>query len=1283
MAHVANASKTTRQDKKKTSCFEGSNPSRALIVDGEDSDDPEAKQALQHEQNKDKHITKNNNNNENTTSMYQCKGVTQELESWRESIQIEDMISICKHPRRQDQLTAAILASGGLLDTMAAIRSGFKVIWGSEIDETMTKMWDSMTHAVNHGDAEGIDYSTIEVPDVVFSGMPCPDWTKLGSEYGEEGHSGYLYTKQIKWLITLKKRGMVAAVLEQTSNATTIANGKPVENMLNTLQGHFYVHYATIPVWKYGDVSNRQRLYIILFSKSLGQHGSKYKFPPTRYNTRHYPVGLDIATPDSEVDEEYLICQEPRRLYEWQEPLPGKIHKIGDFGNGIGHCDMPNPLTSWWGLPATQLTSNGGSRRVMLSWQPGTKSDCQRLSTIDETRKIASLMSSYVDWVKQFNNNDKFVRICINNGVPMRTGTAVANSVHEMIRRLKEHQDMRSISRVDTVRHANTIGLADMSILRSMMVDIGASGSLNYTDVGNQLQNRTPSKFRIDVAKEGSSMYGTHDGKLTIQVLNTAKHKGIEESTEFSFNTTTTDELRTELLSVDGPYRHGNFSLMLRQPDFESGVCELYRPASQARGMPECRIPIRYDYNGSGGWWIDYIIHPNPAEAHKQLLSNMIATNAHHVGLNNSNQCNTPTCTENEANEHIISLFQNKQVKKIRCYSMEHHEYEDDLRCYAAETVTILARHPDERQYKGVKAGLKLSRQKMKGNVFHKKYGHIGNCGSECWICRMVKGVMRRITLKVSPHRETRVGYLWYMDGVTWSHRSLKGNKYMVTLRDVASRAIFKLNLYLRSDRCYHLESFVNRLRSNPAFHGLTYRIFSVLVTDNAGEWCKQCTNWKEFEVRMKFQTRYTTPETSKELGIAESTNDIMEKHTKAFLMERNLPPNHWEICSDAAEFCLLRFPTVAADVTAPVDGDQERPLEKLTRGFKSRRQIDRELSNFEPPGQVALVHFKTKGSALEPRVRWGIAWGMYNEQVIWRCPYAKSLFRSRSYSVVELNDNINYGHFFKIKMETSRAQVALPGDMNETVDVHLEDPRTIDTRQTLPVTDVTDGGGKVKSVQIRPNQDLGGSARVFDSNGQQLMVDTKTGELHTIGHTESTRQGEPDNQTGRENPDFSGGVQDSGAMLDHRATGDRQPTQTDNDAMLGDNQTDNQSYDQLYTDNGNYEEYINSDNYSGIPTEDDNDDNDQDNLDKIAKIYAEKDCHKAGASLSFEKLCKQHNIPHEMHDSYYQWLMEQTTEHGMRFSQETIPRTRPTLQGGGYIEPGLMVPPPHVAQQG
>ena len=147
------------------------------------------------------------------------------------------------------------------------------------------------------------------------------------------------------------------------------------------------------------------------------------------------------------------------------------------------------------------------------------------------------------------------------------------------------------------------------------------------------------------------------------------------------------------------------------------------------------------------------------------------------------------------------------------------------------------------------------------------------------------------------------------------------------------------------------MEIFISKLRANPAFHGLTYRVFSVLITDNAGEWCRQCANWQAFEVQMQFETKYTTPETSKELGIAENSNKPLETHTKAFLMERNMPPNHWEICANAAEFCLLRFPPVAAEITAPVDGDQERPLEKLLRGYKSRRQIDRELSAFEPPG--------------------------------------------------------------------------------------------------------------------------------------------------------------------------------------------------------------------------------------------------------------------------------------------------------------------------------------------
>ena len=172
----------------------------------------------------------------------------------------------------------------------------------------------------------------------------------------------------------------------------------------------------------------------------------------------------------------------------------------------------------------------------------------------------------------------------------------------------------------------------------------------------------------------------------------------------------------------------------------------------------------------------------------------------------------------------------------------------------------------------------------------------------------------------------------------------------MVTLRDVASRSIFKLCLYLRSDITAHLQQFISKLRSNPAFHSTQYRTFSVVYTDNPGEWGATCVNWQQFTVEMQFETRHATPETSKELGIAEKTNDIvsLEKTTKAVLLQQNLPPNHWQVASDAVEFLLLRFPTIAADTTASIDGDTARPLEKLMMGAYSRRQIDRELSYFE-----------------------------------------------------------------------------------------------------------------------------------------------------------------------------------------------------------------------------------------------------------------------------------------------------------------------------------------------
>ena len=55
-----------------------------------------------------------------------------ELKLWREPFTINMAKQACRHNNR-DKYSVAILASGGLLDTLAAIRAGLSPIWGSEI----------------------------------------------------------------------------------------------------------------------------------------------------------------------------------------------------------------------------------------------------------------------------------------------------------------------------------------------------------------------------------------------------------------------------------------------------------------------------------------------------------------------------------------------------------------------------------------------------------------------------------------------------------------------------------------------------------------------------------------------------------------------------------------------------------------------------------------------------------------------------------------------------------------------------------------------------------------------------------------------------------------------------------------------------------------------------------------------------------------------------------------------------------------------------------------------
>ena len=59
---------------------------------------------------------------------------------------------------------------------------------------------------------------------------------------------------------------------------------------------------------------------------------------------------------------------------------------------------------------------------------------------------------------------------------------------------------------------------------------------------------------------------------------------------------------------------------------------------------------------------------------------------------------------------------------------------------------------------------------------------------------------MRRIQTKHNPHRETRPGYAWALDTITFKDRSEEGNKYLMVLRCMATGAFQYIPLFLKSD---------------------------------------------------------------------------------------------------------------------------------------------------------------------------------------------------------------------------------------------------------------------------------------------------------------------------------------------------------------------------------------------------------------------------------------------------------------------------------------------------
>ena len=557
--------------------------------------------------------------------------------------------------------TVATFCSGGCLDTIASAIAGYTPIWGTETCERRRALWSDLTNAPDLGDTfdPEIDWESEISPDLLWSGQPCPDHSVMGAQKGVEGTTGWMFVEQWKPILRVQPKSFI---LEQVDNILKINDGAAVKELTAALEKDYVIHQKVIAVRDYDDMSNRKRLFIVGIHKTLRKAAYEFEFPkPTKHKNL---TARDIADPDSMVPEHQWVNVPQGTQFKYV-PLnaPGdKLNKLAKLGPGPGHSRRPNDLYAWDGNMNTGTTHNGGGMRPPLKWRHNQRMRRARKTTQNEARRAASLMSSYLNWIKTVDNTEEFAYTCINMGVPIRTATALSEAVHDTLQKASiPYQNLTEIRRqiqrrqtrrmppvtkitqqphdtfdqcVDVLMGESMIdkSIQDDDIDRkvwSMQVDTGCDKTIGATTHNEYIKDaKDASGWRILTADNGGGeMHADKKGDIHMYVANTSGHPNVPPVTDWKTKFMTVPTVRRTLMSIEDEWRNEGYTLTLPQP--ECGPCEFTNVPSGG----DQTIPIRHD-DTVGGFWVDYIPY-NPAKpqqqaaAYKATLDYVTANRAH------------------------------------------------------------------------------------------------------------------------------------------------------------------------------------------------------------------------------------------------------------------------------------------------------------------------------------------------------------------------------------------------------------------------------------------------------------------------------------------------------------------------------------------------------------------------------------------------------------------------------------------------------------------------------
>ncbi|OUT55772.1 MAG: hypothetical protein CBB71_19130 [Rhodopirellula sp. TMED11] len=606
---------------------------------------------------------------------------------WRREWNMEDYLI---QARAETGLTMANLFGGGGLCTLGGVRAGFNPIWSTEVVASKQLLLEHISSARCYGDTFGSEVWSAPTPNLLWVTAPCIDYSLSGTKDGGKGDTGWMF---IESAYTILEIAPDSFIIEQSGNTPHINGGAEMMEVCDILRRDYNLSLKVHKFWRYGDPTNRERLLIVGIHKRV--KGGEFVWPEYIYDEDNAPTYRDIMVPDKDVPESYWRHDTVPSV-DWQEPKPGKLHKIGQLGEptSMGYSKNPHSVYSLDSLPNGQTRYNGGGRRPDEEWKQGDSINLTRMTVPNETCCMANLPEgehSYERLCRSFKpssrlSGDDWVRDCVNQGVPLATGTAISTAV-------RLHLEQAGVkptgSKVTPVGDEAGPTLIPAKLLFSnavnknatkeevvekvsMLVDSGCyPESVIPEKHSKYLTDPTVSSAVIEIA-DATKLPAGLDGDLYAYIENRGKVTSFKPGAVIKFPATSCESAREGLFSLD-PHWEDGWDIHFTQQ-------ESYMEKRFDDGINE-RIPFRR--GEGGGWFIDLLVIPpeyidearsRAQEKQQQVNAALLQARA-------------------EDNEAVNSTTTRGEGLEVKGWT----DGTDDLICYYSVSDDVLSVHPVDR----------------------------------------------------------------------------------------------------------------------------------------------------------------------------------------------------------------------------------------------------------------------------------------------------------------------------------------------------------------------------------------------------------------------------------------------------------------------------------------------------------------------------------------------------------------------------------------------------------